>query len=286
MNIAVLGATGLLGKPVTEQLIKAGYTVTILARDPVKAMALFPGVKVVAADLQNPESLRAGMHNQQAVYLNLSVRQDEKPADFHTETDGMKILLAEAQRAGIQRIGYLSSLVMRYQGQNGFRWWVFDRKHEAVRLLKASGIPSTIFYPSTFMESFSMQTQGRFLPLAGQSDVRMWFIAGQDYGRQVARALQLPGDENRAYVIQGPEAHTYEAAARLFVQQYPKRKLRIINAPVGVLRFFGRFSQKLNYGAHIVEALNHYPEQFEAESTWAELGKPTMTIADYARQAP
>ncbi|GAB3258642.1 hypothetical protein GCM10027347_22100 [Larkinella harenae] len=286
MNIAVLGATGLIGKPVTEQLIAAGYTVTLLARNPAKAKAVFPSVRVVRADLRNPESLRAGLHNQQAVYLNLSVRPNEKPDEFHTETDGLKILLAEARQAGIQRIGYLSSLVMRYQGMNGFHWWVFAVKHEAVRLLKESGIPSTIFYPSTFMESFSMQTQGPVLPLAGTSVAPMWFVAGQDYGRQVARALQLPGNQNRDYVIQGPEAHTYEAGAKLFAGQYPKRKLVIVKAPLGVLKFLGRFSQTVHYGAHIIEALNNYPERFEAGQTWTELGKPALTIVDYAHQAP
>lgn len=285
MNIAIIGATGLIGKPVTQQLIEAGFTVTILARHPHQATTLFPTTRVVQADLQQPDSIRAGLQNQEVLYLNLSVRQDEKPGDFHTETDGMKTIIAAARHAGIRRLGYLSSLVMRYQGMNGFNWWVFDIKHEAVRLLKASGIPTTIFYPSTFMESFLMQMQGPFLALGGSSAVPLWFIAGQDYGRQVGRALQLPGDENRDYVIQGPEAHTYEAAAQLFTKNYPKKNLFIVRAPVSVLQFLGRFNQTMNYGAHILEALNSYPEHFEAEQSWTELGKPTTTIQEYAQQA-
>lgn len=285
MNIAVIGATGLIGKPVTQQLIDAGFTVTILARHPEQAKSLFPTTRVVQADIQQPDSIQAGLQNQQALYLNLSVRQDEKPGDFHTETDGMRTIIAAAQQAGIRRIGYLSSLVMRYQGMNGFNWWVFDVKHEAVRLLKASGIPATIFYPTTFMESFLMQLQGPFLALGGSSSVPLWFIAGADYGRQVARALQLPGTQQRDYVIQGPEGHTYEEAAHLFAQHYPKKKLSVVKAPLSVLQFLGRFNQKINYGGHILEALNNYPEHFEAEQTWAELGKPAMTINEYAQQA-
>ncbi|MFC5408683.1 SDR family oxidoreductase [Larkinella bovis] len=286
MNLAVVGATGLIGRPVTEQLIAAGYVVTILARDTEKARAMFPGVRVVAADLRNPDSLRAGLANQQAVYLNLSIKPDEKPDDFHTETDGLKTLLAEARQAGIQRIGYLSSLVMRYQGMNGFRWWAFEVKQEAVRLLKESGIPASIFYASTFMETLSMQVQGSWLPLAGHSEVAMWFIAGRDYGRQVARAFSLPGHENREYVIQGPEPLTYAAAAKVFAKHYPRQKLKIVTAPLGVLKLLGRFNRSIDYGAHILEALNGYPEQFEAAQDWIELGQPTLTLADYARQAP
>ncbi|MBD2753639.1 SDR family oxidoreductase [Spirosoma validum] len=284
MNIAIIGANGLIGKPVTQQLIDAGFSVTILARHPEQVRSLFPTARIIQADLQNPASIRAGLQNQQALYLNLSVRQDEKPGDFHTETDGMKTIIAAAKQAGIQRIGYLSSLVMRYQGMNGFHWWVFDIKHEAVRLLKASDIPVTIFYPSTFMESFLMQIQGPFLALGGSSTIPLWFIAGSDYGRQVVRAFQQSDDQNRDYVIQGPEAYTYEEAARQFVQHYPQKKLLLMKAPVEVLQFLGRFNQKMNYGGHILEALNKYPERFEAEQTWADLGKPTITINDYARQ--
>ena len=284
MHIAIIGATGLIGKPVTQQLINAGFTVTILARHPEQVKALFPAARVIKADLQNPESILTGLQNQQALYLNLSVRQDEKPGDFHTETDGMKTIVVAAQQAGIRRIGYLSSLVMRYQGMNGFHWWVFAIKQEAVRLLKASGIPSTIFYPSTFMESFLMQMQGPFLALGGSSPVQMWFIAGQDYGRQVARDFQLPGGQNREYVIQGPEAYTYDAAAQLFIKNYPK-KLFAMKAPVSVLKFMGRFNQKMDYGGHILDALNNYPECFEAEQTWGDLGTPTLTVEDFAKQA-
>ncbi|UFH54292.1 SDR family oxidoreductase [Spirosoma sp. KNUC1025] len=284
MHIAVIGATGLIGKPVTQQLINAGFRVTILARHPQQARALFPAARIVQADLQKPDSIRAGLQGQEALYLNLSVRQDEKPTDFHTETDGMNTIITAAQQAGIQRIGYLSSLVMHYQGMNGFHWWVFDVKHKAVQLLKESGIPTTIFYPSTFVESFSMQLQGPFLALGGSSAVKLWFIAGQDYGRQVARAFQLPGNQSRDYVVQGPAAYTYDEAARLFIKNYPK-KLWIMKAPLGMLKFMGRFVPKMNYGANILEALNNYPEHFDAAQTWLDLGEPVTTITDYARQA-
>jgi hypothetical protein len=48
------------------------------------------------------------------------------------------------------------------------------------------------------------------------------------------------------------------------------------------LKFAGVFSQKMNYVAHIIEALNNYPEKFSAENTWRDLGKPTITLKDFA----
>lgn len=284
MRIAVIGATGLLGKPVTQEFINAGFTVTVLSRQPEQAQKLFPMARVVRADLRDADSLLVGLRGQDAVYLNLSILQTEAPDDFHTETDGLENLLPVAKRLGIRRIGYLSSLVMRYQGVNGFRWWAFDVKQEAVRKLKAAGIPYTIFYPSTFMEALPRQVQAGRLLLGGKSDVRLWFIAAQDYGKQVVRAFQRTDAANCEYVIQGPESLTYSEAATVFCEKYPRKRLSVLTMPMGLLRFFGNFSRQADYGAHILEALNGYPEHFEADRTWQDLGKPTTTLTEFARQ--
>lgn len=284
-RIAVVGATGLLGKPVTQEFINAGFTVTVLSRRPEQAQKLFPMARVVRADLRDPASLLVGLRGQDAVYLNLSVLQTEAPDDFHTETEGLENLLAVAQKQGIRRVGYLSSIVMRYQGMNGFRWWVFDIKQEAIRKVKASGIPYLIFYPSTFMETLPTQVQAGRVMLGGKSDVQLWFIAAQDYAKQVVRAFQHPGTDNCEYVVQGPEGHTYAEAARIFVENQPRKRLGLLTLPMGLLRFFGRFSRQADYGAHILEALNNYPEHFEADRAWRDLGKPTTTLAEFARQA-
>lgn len=285
-TIAIIGATGMLGNPVTSELIRAGFTVRLIARQPNTAKSLFPQVEVVSGDLSDPGSLLTALQGQDAVYLNLSIRQNERPTDFHTETDGIKNLLEAARQTGVKRIGYLSSLVMNYQGMNGFYWWVFGVKQEAVRLLKTSGIPYSIFYPSTFMESLLYtQRQRNFIMLAGQSPIRLYYIGGHDYGRQVARAFQLAEEgQNQEYVIQGPEPLTQTEAARLFVQHYTRDKLSVITSPHWIMKLAGQFSTVMNYGAHITEALNRYPETFAAEKTWQDLGRPTLTVKDFAKQ--
>lgn len=57
-----------------------------------------------------------------------------------------------------------------------------------------------------------------------------------------------------------------------------------MKAPVGLLKFFGKFTNKFNYGANIIEALNNYPEKFEAEKTWQDLGKPQVKFIDYIKK--
>lgn len=285
-RIAVIGATGMLGRPVTRELIDAGFDVTVVARSPEKATRLFPSASVVAGDVLDAASTDQALDGQDAVYLNLSVDPSERSDDPHTETGGLRVIIAAAQRHGLQRIAYLSSLVKDYQGTNGFDWWVFDVKHEAVRLLKAADIPYTIFYPSNFMETIAHDfVQGRRLVLIGTSQHPMYFVAGRDYGKQVARSFEILEDgESREYVVQGPEAYRSEEAARVFAEHYTAADLRITRVPLGLVKFFGWFSQRADYGAHIIDAINHYPETFQAQSTWDDLGTPTTSLAKYAQQ--
>ena len=50
-KIIVIGATGMLGKPVTKQLINAGFDVTLMARNASKTKELFPEAKIVEGNV-------------------------------------------------------------------------------------------------------------------------------------------------------------------------------------------------------------------------------------------
>jgi len=110
----------------------------------------------------------------------------------------------------------------------------------------------------------------------------MYFISANDYGKQVAKTLTEQNNGNKEYYIQGPESFTADEAIAEFMKYYTKTKLSLSRAPLGMLKFFGLFSTKMNYGAHILEALNNYPEKFMAQKTWDDLGKPETTVKKYA----
>ena len=75
-KIAIIGATGMLGQPVTKAFINAGFEVTLLVRNADKAKALFGSkVRIVKGDIKDTISLEELLIGQDAVYLNLSVEQ-------------------------------------------------------------------------------------------------------------------------------------------------------------------------------------------------------------------
>jgi hypothetical protein len=111
----------------------------------------------------------------------------------------------------------------------------------------------------------------------------MWFIAAKDYGIQVAWAFKKAGNSNQEYPVQGPHPYTFEEAAKVFIDNY-KKKLTTFRSPLVPLKLIGLMSNKINYTANICEALNKYPEKFESEKTWNDLGKPTTNLAQYASE--
>lgn len=282
-KVAVIGATGLLGKPVTQQLIKAGFEITIIARDVEKARTHFPNAHIIYGDLEDKLSLHDALKGQEIVYLSLHIPQTAKPSDFMPETDGLMHLIEAAKVNQIKRIAYLSSLVKDYQGQNGFKWWVFEVKQKAVQILKGSEIPYTIFYPSSFMENFDKGgfMSGNWMNLVGKTEQKMYWISGLDYGNQVSKSFQILSDENREYNIQGLVPYTSEEAVHQFINHYRIKKLKTRTVPIWLLKIMGKLIPKVNYIAHILEALNKYPEKFSAQHSWDELGKPTEIIKDY-----
>lgn len=273
----------MLGQPVTKEFINAGFDVTLLVRNTEKAKQIFgSSIRLVEGNLTDISSIKQFLDGQDGLYLNLSIEQTSGKNDFQAERNGLNNILEAVKSSTIKRIGYLSSLVHLYQGQNGFDWWAFDIKRKAVTKIKSSGIAYSIFYPSTFMESFDKGAyrQGNNIALAGISEYKMYLISGSDYGKQVAKAFQLD-NKNNEYIVQGQDGYTADEAAKFYVDNFTKRKVKIIKAPLGILKFLGKFTNKFNYGANIIEALNKYPEKFEAENTWRELGKPQTKFIDY-----
>ena len=281
-RIAVVGATGMLGLPVTRELAMAGFEVTALARKPEKARAKMPpGVRVIGADVERPETLVTALAGMDAVYVSLSTTPDQTRQGFWTESKGVEALVSACHAAKVGRIAYLSSLMQRNSPTD---WWVLQMKRQAVKTIQGSGLDHSIFYPANFMESLPLRMrQGQRIVLAGRPREGSYWIAGKDYATQVTAAFcRAEAGVNQEYVIQGPEKLTAEEAARSFVANYRAETLSVAKAPLAVFKMLGLFSPTMDYVRHISEALNTTPEPFDADLTWSELGRPSTTLIEFA----
>ena len=277
-KIAIIGATGMLGIPVTVALLDAGFAVTALSRKSDEARHVLPAAtQIVAADARDAGSLKRGLAGQDALYLNLSIVPTERRGDFHTEQQGLEHILSAARFAGIKRIGYVSAMIH----DSPSRWWVLDVWRSAIARIKGSGIPYTIFYPTNFMETLPQRHMlGRTFVMTGWSRKRNWWITGSDFGRQVARSFALPEAANREYAVQGPEPVSYSEAARRFALAVEKRRLTL---PLFFVHVAGIVSPSMRFNGRIMRTVLRYPETLRAEETWRDLGRPSTTIEEFAR---
>lgn len=278
-EILVIGATGMLGKAVTEQLIKDKFDVSVFSTSRSKASKMFPTATIFEGDLRDVESVKRAIVGKDYIYMNLGIPTDAKKVDWNPEREGIKTVVEVAKMEQIKRIGYLSPKIANYGD-----WWVIQDKRRAVETIKSSGIPYYIFSASSFMDNFNgTQRDGKKINVVGKSNVKMFYISALDYAKQVSKAFSLENNKSKTYNIQGLDAYTIDDAAEIFVSNYSKEELKVAKAPMGLLKFIGLFNPTLKYVCKLMDALNNNPEPFNSQETWEELGKPTITLKEFAK---
>jgi uncharacterized protein YbjT (DUF2867 family) len=97
--IVVTGATGNIGRPLTQTLAAAGHQVTAVSRH---TAAVPDGVRHVTADLAEPASLQPALAGAKALFLLLS-------GDLHAASTNPADLIRLAAAQGVRRLVLLSS---------------------------------------------------------------------------------------------------------------------------------------------------------------------------------
>jgi dihydroflavonol-4-reductase len=108
----VTGATGFVGWHVARKLLERGEKVRALVRDPARLKEL-EDVEVVEGDLRDPESLVRAVEGCGVVYhvaadYRLWTRDPQEM--FRSNVDGTRHLFEAAQRTGIERLVYTSTV--------------------------------------------------------------------------------------------------------------------------------------------------------------------------------
>jgi nucleoside-diphosphate-sugar epimerase len=107
MRIAILGATGVLGRPVVAKLLERGHEIVAIVRDPARLEAR-PRVRAVRGDILDPTSLTVPLAGSDAVlHLATAIPRAGGQADWvpndRVRREGTMNLLAAAQRSGRPR---------------------------------------------------------------------------------------------------------------------------------------------------------------------------------------
>lgn len=191
--IAVAGATGQQGGAVTRHLLRQGWKVRALTRDPnkdaAKALAAL-GAEIFQNDLDD----RAGLDEAlKGSYGAFSVQNYWLPnVGYEGEIKQGKIFADAAKAAGVRHFVYSSvGAAHRGMGQKHF-----DSKWEIEKYIQSLDLPYTILRPVFFMENMNYQraaiSNGMYISLGLRPDKTIQMIASDDIGAFVATVFANP----------------------------------------------------------------------------------------------
>ncbi|MFJ7075908.1 NAD(P)H-binding protein [Streptomyces sp. NPDC098781] len=194
MNILLTGATGKVGRYVTEGLTASGHHVRALTRTPGTA-ALPADVEVVQGDLEQPQTLPAALEGIDRMYLF------PVPETAHE-------VAAMARKAGVGHIVVLSSSSVLEDESNPSH-----QHHRAVeRAVEDSGADWTFVRPDEFAGNVlwkwgeSIRTQS--VVRAPYGKAARAIVHEADIAAVVVAALLEDGHAGAQYLVTGPQALT------------------------------------------------------------------------------
>jgi nucleoside-diphosphate-sugar epimerase len=123
MRVAVVGATGVLGRHVVPRLQERGHDVRAIVQDEGRAAGLRRlGVDAVIGDILDAESLRRALHGCEAVlHLATRIPKNDGAADWsendRIRRDGTRHLLEAAAANGVGR--YVQQSIVMLYGDRG-----------------------------------------------------------------------------------------------------------------------------------------------------------------------
>ena len=139
MKVLVLGGTGTVGSQVVRELLARGAEVSVLTRDPKKALPA--GVRGVAGDLLDPGTIRMAFAGMESVFLLNALSA--------TECHEGLMAVNGARMAGVGKVVYLSV----HDVDKAPHLPHFGAKLPVETALKASGLGFTILRPNNFFQN-------------------------------------------------------------------------------------------------------------------------------------
>jgi uncharacterized protein YbjT (DUF2867 family) len=187
LKVLVVGATGSIGRLVTEEALRQGHSVRALVRDIGRASSLPDDVERVVGDLTRPETLTAAVDGIGAIVFTHGSDGGGKTGAERVDYGGVRnVLTANAGRQ--VRIALMTAIgVTDRLGSYNRSTEAHDWKRRGERLVRASGLVYTIVRPGWF--DYNDRDQHRLVMLQGDTRHAGNTSDGVVSRRQIAEVL-------------------------------------------------------------------------------------------------
>ncbi|MCB2208275.1 MAG: SDR family oxidoreductase [Bacteroidetes bacterium] len=247
-KVLLAGATGYLGRHITQELVTSGYETKIIVRDIDKVQLKHSNLEIVEAQLTNPETLKGICSNVDIVISTVGItRQKEGLTYMDVDYQANVNLINEAKANGVKKFIYISVL----NGEKLRHLKICEAKEKLCDYLKASGLDYCIIRPNGFfsdMRDFLKMAKAGKVYLFGNGKLKLNPIHGKDLAKAVVDTIDLDTKEKD---IGGPDILSQNEIAELALKAYSK-PIKIVHLPDCirklVLWFVRAFASSKSYG--------------------------------------
>ena len=211
MKVLVTGGTGVVGSALVRELHRRGHAVRVLSRSAREASPWWPSeVEAFEGDVSDERSLRGAGDGCQAIVHAAGIATEEPPERTfqRVNIDGTRYVVLEAERAGVERVVFVSSLGAD-RGQSAYHKSKLVAE-DVVRAFTRDWVivrPGAVYGPGDEHVSvlLRMVRSLPIVPTIGDGTQRFQPIWHEDLARAVATVVEQPELRCRVLEVAGPD---------------------------------------------------------------------------------
>lgn len=213
MKVLVTGGTGVVGHAVLAALLERGHHIRLLSRNARHDSAEWADrVEPLPGDVSRADLVQGAAEGCEAVVhiAGIVSESDEQTYDS-VNVNGTRLVLAEAERAGVRRFVFVSSLGAD-RGQSGYHQ--SKRKAEdLVRNFRREWVivrPGNVYGPGDEVISLMLKLvrTAPMMPVIDEGDQPFQPIWHEDIGKAIALAVESGDVVGQALDVAGPDVTT------------------------------------------------------------------------------
>ena len=262
MTVLVTGATGFIGKALTESLLASGQQVRVLVRRPAEAAAAgLTEVELCEGDITDAEAVDRAVAGIDTVYgIAGTFREPNLTDDRYREVnvEAVRLMMEAARRHGVRRVIHCSTVGIHGNVVGSPASETTPIRPDGIyEITKAEGDQLALSYAGNGVEIVAV----RPAPVYGPGDtrlVKLYQLAGRkrvillgngrpryhmsyidDLVAAFRRAAETPGVSGEAFIIAGDEIPTLEEVIREIGQLSGHADQTLVKVPAGPLLLAG-----------------------------------------------
>lgn len=262
----VTGGAGFLGINLIRYLLSKGKNVVSLDIAPFNHPDVCDSIRVVQGDIRKPDEVAAAMRDTDIVIHAAAALPLYKPSDIHsTNIGGTRVVMEEAQKAGIQRVIHISSTAVygipdhhplveedRLSGVGPYGESKVAAEGVCMEFRK-KGLCVPVLRPKSFIGTerlgafailYEWARDGHGFPILGRGDNRYQYLDVEDLCEAILQSAELPEENvNDTFNIGAAEYGTPRTDFQA-VLDYAGRGKRVVSLPMRPAIFTLRLLEK------------------------------------------